>query len=73
MTKELTRRIHTSFVLFIIFIFCIIIHSYVSLVALIIIFVLSFKEFNLLHNRAFKLKSSYHSSKRIRKKRTMGS
>ena len=72
MTKELTRRIHTSFVLFIIFIFCIIIHSYVSLVALIIIFVLSFKEFNLLLNRAFKLKSSYHSSKRIRKKNIRG-
>ena len=65
--SELTERILTSFFLFFIIIFCILVHSYVSLVALIIIFVVSFKEFNLLINRAFKLESSYHLSKRIRK------
>ena len=65
--SELTERILTSFFLFFIIIFCILVHSYVSLAALIIISVVSFKEFNLLINRAFKLKSSYHLSKRIRK------
>ena len=68
MNKELKKRIITSLVLFITIIFCIIIHSYVSLVALIIIFVLSFKEFNLLLDRAFKFKITDNSSKRIMKK-----
>ena len=56
--KELIERILTSFFLFFIIIFCIVVHSYVSLLALIIIFVVSFKEFNLLINRTFETKYS---------------
>ena len=65
--REFTERILTSFILFFIIIFSILAHSYFLVAALIIIFVVSFKEFNLLINRAFKFKSSYHLSKRIRK------
>ena len=64
--SELTERILTSFFLFFIIIFCILVHSYVSLVALIIIFVVSFKEFNLLIHQAFETKYRDSKSKWIR-------
>lgn len=70
MNTELQQRILTSFILFVITIFCIVVHIYVSLAGLIIIFILSFKEFNLLLNRAFKFKTTDNLSKRTRKGNT---
>ena len=64
--REFTERTLTSFILFFIIIFSILAHSYFLLAALIIIFVVSFKEFNLLINRAFETKYRDSKSKWIR-------
>ena len=63
--RELTKRILTSFFSFFIILFCILAHPYFSIVALIIISVVSFKEFNLLTRRAFPI-HIFKKSKRIR-------
>ena len=63
--RELTKRILTSFFSFFIILFCILAHPYFSIVALIIISVVSFKEFNLLTRRAFSI-HIFKKSKRIR-------
>ena len=54
------------FFLFFIIIFSILAHSYFSIAILILIFVVSFKEFNLLINRAFETKYRDSKSKWIR-------
>ena len=59
MTRELKKRILTSFLLFVLISFCIFIDIYITLVALIIISFLTWLEFKRLINKIYKRKNKF--------------